>query len=522
MRTEPPTLASKPLAAPGISVRHAVRLFNAELDVLDGQQAARPYLAEALPRLDTESWRTFPDGTMETRYRLRPNLAWHDGTALSAEDFVFAWRVYTLPALGIGGTAPYSFIHEMAAPEAGSLVIRWNAPFPDAGSFADSFQALPRHILRSVVEQDQIDALTNHAYWTREYVGLGPYRLEQWEPGAYIEAVAYDWHVLGRPKIDRVVVRFSSDENTNLASLLAGDVQIATDRSIRFEQAQVLKERWGTAGGVAILTPGQPRFIFVQLRPEMANPASLVDVRVRRALAHGINRQAINDGLFQGEGTVAETLMPPSTPYFAELDRTITRYAYDPRRVEQLMGDAGLSKDREGLFSTARGERFGLGFMVENGAQNERDMAIMENTWRGAGIDVRPTVMNATQLRDAQLRATFPGLYSTSAGGAERDKLGQGTTAAIPSAANRWTGGNRGAWSNAEYDRLFEQFNTTLDRAQRDQQAIQMLKILSDELPTFMSFFNYYVTANSGDVVGADPTAYDSNVFWNIHEWQMR
>src|SRR5262245_24872055 len=61
MRTEPPGLASKPLAAPGISIRHATRLFNAELDFLDGRQVDHPYLAEALPQLNTESWKVFPD-----------------------------------------------------------------------------------------------------------------------------------------------------------------------------------------------------------------------------------------------------------------------------------------------------------------------------------------------------------------------------------------------------------------------------------------------------------------------------
>src|SRR5438874_13523666 len=76
MRTEPPALASKPLAAPGISIRHATRLFNAELDFLDGGQVDHPYLAEALPRLNTDSWKVFADGRMETSYRLRPNATW--------------------------------------------------------------------------------------------------------------------------------------------------------------------------------------------------------------------------------------------------------------------------------------------------------------------------------------------------------------------------------------------------------------------------------------------------------------
>jgi ABC-type transport system substrate-binding protein len=149
-------------------------------------------------------------------------------------------------------------------------------------------------------------------------------------------------------------------------------------------------------------------------------------------------------------------------------------------------------------------------------------MTIMENTWRRAGIDVRPQVINATQLRDQQLRASFPTMYSTSAGGGERGQLGQFASSEIPRPENRWAGSNRGGWVNPEYDQLWNAFNQTLERPQRDQQAIQMMKIVSDNLPAFMSFFNYYVNAHTSDLVGPDPTGYDTLVFWNMHEWELR
>jgi peptide/nickel transport system substrate-binding protein len=521
MRTEPPALASKPLAAPGISVRHATRIFNAELDFLDGREVSHPYLAEALPQLNTESWQVFPDGRMETAYRLKPNLVWHDGTPLSAEDFVFAWRVYALPTLGTSSLAPIAQIEEIVASDARALVIRWNRLYPDAAALKDEFQALPRHILGSTFENEPPDALLNHPYWTWEYVGLGPYRLERWEPGAFIEAVAFDRHVLGRPKIERIVIRFSQDENTNLANLLAGAVDVATDRAIRFEQAMVLRREWGPERkGTPLLTPGQPRFTMYQFRPEVVSPRAILDVRVRRALASTIDRQAINDGVFGGEGAMAETFVTPNLSYAGELNRIITHYPYDSRRAEELMAEAGFTKDREGLF--ASGERLGVGFMVEAGAQNERDLAIMENTWRRAGFDIRPQIIAASQLRDQQLRATFPAMYSTATGGGERNALAQFTSPEAPRPENRWAGSNRGAFMNPEVDRLFEAFSTTLERPERDRQAIELLKIVSDQVPSMMLYFNFYVSAHNAAVHGPDPNAYDTLVFWNIHEWEIR
>src|SRR5438093_15579 len=65
------------------------RLFNASLAMMDSSGVIHPYLAETLPQLNTDSWQVFPDGRMETTYRLKPNLTWHDGSSLSADDFVF-------------------------------------------------------------------------------------------------------------------------------------------------------------------------------------------------------------------------------------------------------------------------------------------------------------------------------------------------------------------------------------------------------------------------------------------------
>jgi len=95
---EPQNLAPfGPLASGLTAAVMSVRPFNAFLELVDDRGVAHPYLAETLPALDTDTWRVFPDGRMETRYRLKANVVWHDGAPFTAEDLVFAWRVYTTP-----------------------------------------------------------------------------------------------------------------------------------------------------------------------------------------------------------------------------------------------------------------------------------------------------------------------------------------------------------------------------------------------------------------------------------------
>src|SRR5213594_234446 len=132
---ELPSFAAKPLTPSASSPRAGISgaVLNANLVYLDERGLPKPFLAEALPELNTGTWQVFADGRMETTYRLKPNLVWHDGQPLTAEDFVFAWRVYATPEFGIADTAGFRSIEEVAAPDRRSVVIRWKERYTDAG-----------------------------------------------------------------------------------------------------------------------------------------------------------------------------------------------------------------------------------------------------------------------------------------------------------------------------------------------------------------------------------------------------
>src|SRR5207248_3247057 len=102
--------------------------FNAWLAIQDSREQPRPYLAERLPRLNTDDWRVSPDGSMDTRYVLKENLTWHDGAPLTADDFVFAWQVYARPELGVASLRPGSLMEDVSAPDPRTVRIRWRAP----------------------------------------------------------------------------------------------------------------------------------------------------------------------------------------------------------------------------------------------------------------------------------------------------------------------------------------------------------------------------------------------------------
>ena len=91
----------------------------------------------------------------------------------------------------------------------------------------------------------------------------------------------------------------------------------------------------------------------------------------------------------------------------------------------------------------------------------------------------------------------------------------------IGSPTNGWNGGNRGGWSNPEFDRLFDRFNATLDRGERDKLVVDMVKVYSDQLPAYYTYFQVGVLAYLADLRGPAAGNVDRLAYWNVHEWQF-
>ncbi len=524
-RFEIQSLAAKFDEPAGGSGPYAKRPFNAGLAVIDAETHPHPVLAEQLPQLNTPTWQVFPDGRMETTYVLRPGLTWHDGAPLTADDFVFAWRVYRTPALPFL-KKPQDLMDAVAAPDPRTVVIRWSAPYGDAGALtSDMFDPLPAHLLQEMFENvgqegGSAETFINLPFWSTAYVGAGPYRLERRELGAFIEGAAFQNYVLGPPRIDRVIVRAIGDENTVLSNLLAGELDFAPVLTLRVEHAAVLKQSWVPSGKGVYLTG--PQFFVInmhQFRPEIQTEPALLDVRVRKAMLHAVDRQALADGLFDGEVPVPETLAMRSAPYYAEATRVAAKYPYDPRRTEELMQEAGLTRASDGFFAYPGGRRFHPEMLVRASTQFERGQAIMVDTWRQAGLDVQPAVLPNVTVPE-KVRQTFPNIVGRTS---NPEDFGLWQTSEIGSEENRWTGQNRAGWSNEAYDRLAEAYYRSLDRSEKDRLAVQLFKLLNDELPGYATYESPALMAFAAGLRGPQflsPGPPDGTPMWNIHQWE--
>ncbi len=520
-RGEPPTLAVKPLVGFSGSLNPQIRLFNAMLDYIDESEATHPYLAELLPQLNTDTWRVSAEGSMETIWKLRPNLTWHDGTPFTANDLVFGWEVFSKPALGVSNSLPFGVIDSATAPDDRTFVIRWKKPYPNAASMDTKFQGLPRHILQTSLHELDPAAFITLPFWTAEYVGLGAYRVDHWEPGAFIEASAFDGHALGRARISRLKLAFIPDENTAVANMLSGEAQFVSDFVITADEGQTLEQAWAANnGGTVYYAQVLFRVSQIQLRPDYAKPKALLDVRVRRALAQSFDTPGVIAGLTGGRGLLTYTLSSPKAPYYPLIDRAITKNVFDPRAAQALFEEAGLTKGADGFYQGPGGEPFQLVVWTTGGAYEQENRVFVDGL-RRTGIDATPQTLGLALLNDPEARAHSPGVFT---GGAGSDRYTDYSTRSIPSAENHWVGNNRGGWDNSDYERFYQGFNSALDRDERVQQLAQMEKTLTEEVGSIPHYFTLVITAFSSDLQGPlmrqtpDAVTGQSNVYtW---EWK--
>jgi peptide/nickel transport system substrate-binding protein len=410
----------------------------------------------------------FPDGRMETTYRLKPHLTWQDGQPLTAEEVAFAAKVYATREFGVSDSVGLRSIQEVVAPDPRTVVIRWKEGYTEAGQLYDELPPLPRHILEQPYQDRQGDSFVGLPFWTTEYISSGPWKLERREPGSYFEASAFDGFVFGRPKLDRVRIMYQADQNVAVATMLSGDAHMSGQTLFHGEEGITLEQAWAsTKAGVVLWTTDIGKGQEMQLRPDYAVPTQLAtDVRVRQALAFAMDRATLTEVVTAGHGLLREIFSHPNADYYPTLLREVpTRYPYDPRRAEELLQAAGFSRGADGFWLTPNIERFALEQWYLAGATNERDSQIIVDGFRRLGIDATSNVWGIQRSSNEE-RVKTSGMFGGSLGSGPPDRYHSRN---IARPENRYSGTNRFGFSNPDMDRAIDGYLTALDRNERIQ-----------------------------------------------------
>jgi peptide/nickel transport system substrate-binding protein len=509
-RAEPPMLNDR-LDRMGLGFPATVTMA-----MKDDRERPQPVLAERLPSQSDGSWTVNPDGTMRTTYSLRPNLKWHDGQPLTAADFTFAHRVYVDPEVPISNRLPETLMSEVIPRDDRTVEIVWKQPYIEAGALVEAQLApLPRGLLEDLYTRDK-SAFATSSFWTsEEFVSNGPYRVTRWDHGVGIFLTANPDFALGKPKINNIELRAIVDANTIVAGFLAGTINFAQYTAIDIEQGLILRERWQAdrAGNVYPESLFGTRYMEFQHRDVPNFQRGLLDVRIRRALAHSLDREALADALQHGFGPAADTGYSRSSAIFPKIDAAIAKYPYDPRRSQELFAQAGWTKDNDSVYRDGSGRPFDVEIRVTG--EREDEATIIDADWRSNGISSTFFVVPRAQTNDVEFRVNFPGVATSAS--TEDVSAFNVTTGQAPTPQNRFTGKNRGSYSNPELDGLYDRYLQTLDQAQREDVQVQIERLYTSDVAHLVLYYQPRMGAARG-IAGIKPPV-RGTYQWNIWEW---
>jgi peptide/nickel transport system substrate-binding protein len=334
-----------------------------------------------------------------------------------------------------------------------------------------------------------------------------------------MELEANPYYVLGKPKIGRVTARVIEDNNTALSAVLAGEIDLALRNTIAFDGAVILKEQWESKGlGQVSLRPVSHTWINLS----GTNPI-FKDVRVRQALLHAVDRDALVKSIFNGLVPVAHFPMSPDRKPFKEADAAAAKYPYNPTRAKQLLAEAGWKPGPDGVLVNPNGERMEFEFRAEAGSrEDEQTQAIAIDYWKKIGVQCGIKNMPGRLLNSEQFRNRWPGAMVGGHNLVVEEWAERYHSVGTPTAENRYSTESVTHWKNARADAIMDELNTIIPAQRAVQLQVEFVKLYTRDLPYLPMFYSPEILAIKKGINGITPrieSGGNNMNTWNMHTW---
>jgi peptide/nickel transport system substrate-binding protein len=339
-----------------------------------------PDLASAVPTRANGG--ISPDGRTLT-YHLRSGVRWQDGEPLTASDVAFTFRAIMNPNNRVGSRDPYSRLLSVRALDTTTVAVRLRAPDAAlAGMFFtdDSNCAiLPEHLLGREPELNDVP-------FDAKPVGTGPYRVVSWDRGSMLRLAANPAYFGGKPAIGTLELHFVPDSTVVLAQLQTGelDAVLAGDMALVQQYARLPAHIVSNVPYV-----GATFAAFNLERPLVG------DVRVRRAIASAIDREALAQKVYHGAARAGDA----SRGIFSYDDDPNAPWPrFDPHAAAAELEAAGWHLAPDG-FRHRAGATLALQTIFSNASTADRIKAVLvQRELASVGVQANLQAIGLTQF----------------------------------------------------------------------------------------------------------------------------
>lgn len=319
------------------------------------------------------SWEIKKNG-LEIIFHLRKGVKWHDGREFTADDVVFTYQKVTDPKVPTPYSSNYGPVKSVEALDPYTVRVLYKERFAPALE-SWGMGIIPKHVLAGKdISREE---------FSRNPVGTGPYRLKEWITGQRIVLTAFEDYFEGKPGIPEYIMRVIPDSATMFLELKFGGIdymgltpgQYKLQAGTDFFNSNFQKFRF-------------PMFGFTYMGYNLLDER-FKDVRIRRALSHAINKQAIIKGVLMGYGTPCTGPFPPESWAY---NPNVPEPEYDPQRSLELFKEAGWTM-RNG-FLQKDGKPFSFTILLNQG-NTPRLLAaqIIKEDLRKVGVSVNLKVV---------------------------------------------------------------------------------------------------------------------------------
>jgi peptide/nickel transport system substrate-binding protein len=367
---------------------HAVHLMFRALANRDST------LSNYAPDLAT-SWELQDDNSLVLK--IRNDVFWHDGKKVTAEDVVFTIERQRDPATGSPRRGDVAAVTSATARDSFTVDIKLDRGGLYTVNALLEVVPVPKHLLENVAAKDMTNAPFN-----RKPVGNGFYRFAEWVPSQQLTLHADTAKPDGRAGIDRIVMRFVPDVNAAMTELLTGSGDLVP----KLPAAQ--QGRAKESSNVTVYNGPRVRPAWIAWNTRRP---PLDDVRVRRALTMGIDRETLAKGMFSGLGEAAFSPLPVK---LREHSGDVKPIPFDVAGAQKLLAEAGWRDGNGDGILEKGGKPLRIEVEFISSDQTRQDVLVaIQSMLRKVGVDIVPRAYESTtwvsHLRDGSFAGSFWG-----------------------------------------------------------------------------------------------------------------
>ncbi|MDD2924067.1 ABC transporter substrate-binding protein [Rhodoferax sp.] len=286
-------------------------------------------------------WTVSKDALTYT-FKLKRGVTWHDGQPFTAADVVYTADIF-MRQLNPRFRLILQLMQSIKALDTHTVEFRLNYPYPPFLQFFDvnGFPVVPKHQFEGV-DLSRPPAL--------KPIGTGAYKFKEWQRGSFIQLernAAY--HVAGLPTVENVYFHVIPDAASRVAAFESGRIDVLPGGLVEFFDVARLSK----LPGVAVTTKGWEKLTPLSMLWINHRVPLLQDVRLRQALMHAIDRDAIAKVAWQGFATPANGPLNHLTAFHTS---NVRAYPHDPAKAKKLLAQAGYKGEPVRLLGLPYGE----------------------------------------------------------------------------------------------------------------------------------------------------------------------